>query len=55
MAIAMPTDRPMFIDGVPAESSSGEWIEVHSPATGTTIHFRQPAILLYEDRYLFCE
>ena len=27
------TDYPMFIDGAPATSASGRWIEVRSPAT----------------------
>ena len=34
MAIATDTDRRMFIDGAWVESSGGNWIEVHSPATG---------------------
>jgi betaine-aldehyde dehydrogenase len=34
MAIETPvTDYPMFIDGASVPSSSGRWIEVHSPAT----------------------
>src|SRR4051812_8152926 len=32
-----PVDLPMFIDGRPAESSSDEWIEVRSPATGELV------------------
>ncbi len=37
MAIATDTDRRMFIDGEWVESSSGGWIEVHSPATGEPV------------------
>jgi betaine-aldehyde dehydrogenase len=33
MAVEVTRDYPMFIDGVPATSSSGRWIEVRSPAT----------------------
>jgi len=36
------TDYPMFIDGAPAESDSGDWIEVRSPATGELVG-RAPA------------
>jgi len=34
MAIVTAPDRPMFIDGGPAEAAGGGWIEVRSPATG---------------------
>ncbi len=37
MAVQVATDHPMFIDGGPAESSGGGWLEVHSPATGELV------------------
>ena len=33
MTVEVTTDHPMFINGVPATSSSGRWIDVRSPAT----------------------
>ena len=33
MAVEVTADYPMFIDGMPAASSSGRWLEVRSPAT----------------------
>jgi len=30
-------DFPMFIDGASAESSTGHWLEVHSPASGALV------------------
>jgi betaine-aldehyde dehydrogenase len=32
-----PVDYPMFIDGAPVPSTSGEWLEVRSPATGELV------------------
>jgi hypothetical protein len=32
LAIVTASDYRMIIDGIPAELSSGEWIEVRSPA-----------------------
>src|SRR3954470_20729543 len=32
-----PADLGMFIDGASVESTSGEWIEVRSPATGELV------------------
>ena len=37
MAVEVATDYPMFIDGVPVGSTSGAWLEVHSPATGELV------------------
>ncbi len=37
MAVQVARDYAMFIDGAPAESSSGDWIEVHSPASGELV------------------
>ncbi len=37
MAISIATDHRMFIDGAVSESTSGEWIEVRSPATGDLV------------------
>jgi betaine-aldehyde dehydrogenase len=37
MAVQLATDHPMFIDGDPAASSGGAWLEVHSPATGELV------------------
>ena len=37
MAVQVATDHPMFIDGAGVESTSGAWLEVHSPATGELV------------------
>ena len=37
MAVIAGTEYRMLIDGESVESSSGEWIEVHSPATGELV------------------
>ncbi|HEX8939349.1 MAG TPA: aminobutyraldehyde dehydrogenase [Candidatus Limnocylindrales bacterium] len=37
MAVQVARDIPMFIDGSPIPSVSGEWLEVVNPATGRTI------------------
>jgi len=37
MAIEAAQSHPMFIDGEHVEASSGEWLEVHSPATGELV------------------
>ena len=37
MAVRVATDHPMFIDGERVESTSGRWLEVHSPATGELV------------------
>jgi betaine-aldehyde dehydrogenase len=42
MAITLAPDLRMYIDGRPAEASSGAWLEVHNPAT-TELVGRVPA------------
>jgi betaine-aldehyde dehydrogenase len=37
MALTVATDYRMFIDGAGVESTSGAWLEVHSPATGELV------------------
>ena len=37
MAIQVAQDFPMFIDGVSADSSSGSWLDVRSPASGELV------------------
>jgi acyl-CoA reductase-like NAD-dependent aldehyde dehydrogenase len=37
MAVDVATDLAMFIDGTAAESVSGEWLEVRSPASGQLV------------------
>ena len=37
MAVTVASDHRMFIDGKPADSTSGAWLEVRSPATGELV------------------
>ena len=37
MAVEVATDYRMFIDGASVASTSGAWLEVHSPATGELV------------------
>ena len=37
MAVTVATDHRMFIDGKRVDSTSGAWLEVHSPATGELV------------------
>jgi betaine-aldehyde dehydrogenase len=37
MAVEVATEYPMFIDGAPSPSASGEWLDVHSPASGELV------------------
>ncbi len=37
MVVEAVRDFPMFIDGAPAEGSSGAWLDVRSPATGALV------------------
>ena len=37
MAVQVATDYRMFIDGASVASTSGAWLEVHSPATGELV------------------
>jgi acyl-CoA reductase-like NAD-dependent aldehyde dehydrogenase len=37
MATELAQDYPMFIDGASVGSTSGQWLEVRSPATGELV------------------